>query len=191
MKRFILAASMIAIFGACSKVEAPKTEEASKTGVEVVDARVRSPLGGADVTAGYVTIKNHDSAAVEIIGGSTDIAKTLELHTHEKGADGMMQMRQVERFVIAPNDSLVLEPGGKHLMLFTPKAGLKEGDKAQFTLNTKSGTPIEFDATIVTNPKKSDSDDSEEKDHEKSESEKPESGMKADEKKKMESHEGH
>ena len=191
MKRLIVAVSMIALLGACSKVQTPKTEAAAKTGVEVVDARIRAPLGGADVTAGYVTIKNHDSAAVEIIGGSVDIAKTLELHTHEKGADGMMEMRQVEKFVIAPNDSLVLEPGGKHLMLFTPKEGLKEGDKGHFTLTTKSGTPIEFDATVVTNPKAASASGHEGMDHEKAENEKAESGMKMGDKDKKESHEGH
>ncbi len=153
MKRPFIAVSMIAFMAACSQAEALKSEVAAKAGVEVIDARIRAPLGGAGVTAGYVTIKNHDSAAVEIIGGSTDIAKTLEFHTHEKGPDGMMQMRQVERFVIAPNDSLVLEPGGKHFMLFTPKEGLKAGDTGHLTLNTKSGTPIEFDAIVVTNPK--------------------------------------
>lgn len=173
MKKLIIAVSMIALLGACSNAENPKIEASAKTGVEVTDARIRAPLGGAAVTAGYVTITNHDSAAVEIIGGSVDMAKTLEMHTHEKGADGMMEMRQVEKFVIAPNDTLVLEPGGKHLMLFDPKAGLKEGDKGHFILTTKSGTPVEFDAIVVTNPKID-------------KGEKSENGMK-----KQESHEGH
>lgn len=152
MKKILIAIALSAAFGACSKSENPKVEVTKKTGIEIIDARIRAPLKGADVTAGYVTIRNHDSAAVEIIGGSVDIAQKLELHTHKMGEGGMMQMRQVERFVVAPNDSLALAPGGNHLMLFTPKAGLKEGDKGHFTLLTKSGTPIEFDAAIVTNP---------------------------------------
>lgn len=170
MKRFIIAASMVALLGACSQANPPKTEVAVKSGVEVIDARIRAPLRGADVTAGYVTLKNNDSAAVEITGGSVDIAQKLELHTHEMGEGGMMQMRQVDRFVIAPNDSLELEPGGKHLMLFTPKAGLKEGDKGHFTLLTKSGKPIEFEAAIVTNPNAPETKDHEMKEGEKHES---------------------
>ncbi len=42
--------------------------------------------------------------------------------------EGMAHMKRQHQIVIPANGSLVMEPGGYHLMLFHPRQKLQEGD---------------------------------------------------------------
>lgn len=149
MKTQIIAISLLALVAACSEpADAPLT----KSGIEISDARIRLPLNGVTTTAAYVSLTNNNAAPIEIVSGESNIAKTVELHEHTVGDSGMMEMREVESFAIAPNETLVLAPMGKHIMLFEVTAPVKEGDVGRITLNTKSGEKIEIDANFVANP---------------------------------------
>lgn len=163
MKKVIIAISAIAFISACSqKANSPATQSneiatnevaAIETdGLKLENPRVRVPMGGTDKTAAYVTIHNSTDKAVVIVGGENDLSKRTELHTHEKSADGMMQMRKVDSFEVPAGGDLVLEPMGKHIMMFEIKPGLKEGDVAKITLNTADGKKIKFEAPLVVDP---------------------------------------
>jgi hypothetical protein len=149
MKYGTFALCFLVLISGCSD---PSEVPVTKTGIEVSDARIRLPLNGVTTSAAYVSLTNHDDVAVEIVSASSNIAKTLELHEHKTNGNGMMEMRQVDSFAIAPHETLVLAPMGKHIMLFEVQGRAKAGDIGHITLNTKSGAKVEIDANFVENP---------------------------------------
>ena len=77
---------------------------------------IRSPVADRTVTAGYCEITNTGSTPVSITGFT---AEGLRVEIHETiEQDGMMRMRPVAGLDLDPGETVSLEPGGKHLMLF-------------------------------------------------------------------------
>lgn len=75
----------------------------------------------------FGTFKNTKDSDVEITTVSGDVAEMIELHTMSMDKD-VMQMREVESYVVPAGRALSLEPSGKHIMLMGLKAPLKVGD---------------------------------------------------------------
>lgn len=109
-------------------------------------AWIRTPPPGGPVMAGYVTLANEGKrelrfARVESAAfGAIEIHEMRELH-------GLMRMRPVPEIVVQPGDTVKLEPGGLHLMLFRPSVALAEGAKVELTLMFDAGgsQTIEFE----------------------------------------------
>lgn len=104
-------------------------------------------MGGAN-SAAYMVIRNTGSEPDKLIAASTDVAKTVELHTVvEEG--GMMRMRQVEGGIEIPaNGEVVLKPGGFHVMLIGLTRDLNAGDKVQLTLTFEKAGQIPVTAEV-------------------------------------------
>lgn len=104
-------------------------------------------MGGAN-SAAYMVIRNTGSEPDKLIAASTDVAKTVELHTViEEG--GMMRMRQVEGGIDVPaNGEVVLKPGGFHVMLIGLTRDLNAGDKVELTLTFEKAGQIPVTAEV-------------------------------------------
>lgn len=104
-------------------------------------------MGGAN-SAAYMVIRNTGSEPDKLIAASTDVAKTVELHTViEEG--GVMRMRQVEGGIEIPaNGEVVLKPGGFHVMLIGLTRDLNAGDKVQLTLTFEKAGQIPVTAEV-------------------------------------------
>lgn len=89
----------------------------------------RAPTGG-----GYVTITNTGSEPDRLVAASTDIAGMTEIH--EMSMDGgVMKMRPVgEGITIAPGETVVLGPGGLHIMMMKLKGPITKGESVPVTL---------------------------------------------------------
>ncbi|HQS09430.1 MAG TPA: DUF1775 domain-containing protein [Xanthobacteraceae bacterium] len=101
----------------------------------------RATPGGAKVAGGYVKITNTGPLPDKLIGGSFERAGRFEVH--EMGMNnGVMTMRPVSGGLdIAPGASVMLAPGGFHIMLMDLKQPLKEGESVKGTLTfEKAGT---------------------------------------------------
>ena len=87
--------------------------------IEVEDARYR--LAKSDLGAGYMSISNSTDTDVTLQGASAEGAGRIELHESLLGDDDTMTMQaRPDGFVIAAGETITLEPGGKHLMIFDP-----------------------------------------------------------------------
>lgn len=87
--------------------------------IEIQDARYR--LARADLGAGYMSISNTTDTDVTLRGVSAEDVGRVEMHETVMGDDGTMAMEsRPEGFVIASGQTITLEPGGKHLMIFDP-----------------------------------------------------------------------
>lgn len=115
--------------------------------VTVAAAQVRLMPPGAKATAAFMTLKNAGDKDIRLVKAESPIAKTAELHTHINDG-GVMRMRQVADIAIKARGEAALQPGGYHIMLIDPAAGVKEGDKVAITLGFADGSSKKIEATV-------------------------------------------
>ncbi|MGY8661795.1 copper chaperone PCu(A)C [Bradyrhizobium sp. UFLA05-109] len=100
----------------------------------VTQAWSRATPKGAKTGGGYLSIENKGSAPDRLIGGSADVAGSVQIHEMSTEG-GVMKMRPVENgLTIEPGKTVKLAPGGYHLMMMDLKQQLKRGDKVPVTL---------------------------------------------------------
>ena len=97
---------------------------------------------GADVGAGYLTIRNNGAAPDRLTGGSADFA-SVEVH-QMKTEGGVMKMEEMKDGLnVPPHSSVGLAPGGYHLMFTHLTHPLTKGETIKATLNFEHAGPIE------------------------------------------------
>jgi copper(I)-binding protein len=100
---------------------------------------------GQPNSAAFMGLVNGTGAPRALVGGSSDAADVVELHTHTM-EDGMMKMRRVERIDLPAGETVTLAPGGLHLMLIGLKRGLNPGDRIALTLDLDDGAVLKVQA---------------------------------------------
>ncbi len=116
---------------ACSTGPAGTTNTGLPT---ISDAWVRPPMAADRPAAGYMTITNPGVDADRLIGASSPVATSVEIHETTEDASGMMGMHPVDRLEIEPGTPVVLEPGGYHLMLMGVTDMPAVGETVEITL---------------------------------------------------------
>jgi periplasmic copper chaperone A len=115
--------------------------------VEIEDAYARPVPPGQPNSAVFMHIVNRGAAAQVVVGGQSDDAAVVELHSHTM-EDGMMRMRRIERIEVPGNGAVSLAPGGMHVMLIGLKRGLTPGDTVNLTLDLDDGTTLDVKAQV-------------------------------------------
>ncbi len=103
------------------------------------DAWVRSLPPGTAVTAAYGSLMNHGSDTVTIVNVTSTTG--TEAQMHDVIADGdQRKMTQLNSVDIAPGESLVFEPGGRHIMLLGVTDAPEEGSDLALCALSAMGT---------------------------------------------------
>ena len=103
------------------------------------DAWVRSMPPGAQVSAAYGMLMNHSDQTVTLSTVSSEISGTAEMH--EVIAEGdQRRMAELESIKIAPHETLIFEPGGRHIMLLDIAAPPVEGEAVEICAVRAVGT---------------------------------------------------
>lgn len=121
---------------------------AADSTVTVQDPWSRASAGAARVGAVYAVLTNPTDAPVRIVSGSSPASERVELHTHEHLADGSARMVEVAAIEIPAQGSVILKPGGLHLMLIDLKERLVQGQTVSVTLTTADGATVPITAPI-------------------------------------------
>jgi hypothetical protein len=124
---------------------------AAAKAVEVENATVRLPLPGKTLSAGYFSIRNTGGQDIALLGVSSGQFGLIELHQHTM-KDGMMQMVGVETIKVPAGQTVHLQPGGLHLMLFRPVKPLALGEQVVLTLQWSDGSRQQVSATVTKIP---------------------------------------
>jgi copper(I)-binding protein/cytochrome c-type biogenesis protein CcmH/NrfF len=114
--------------------------------VRVESAWVRVGSAGT-VTGAYGTVYNPSTDTLQIVGASSAVADTVELHETMEH-DGMVHMAPQPALAVLPRDSVVLTPGGLHLMVRALQRDLIIGETVQFTLQLGDGRAIDFPVEV-------------------------------------------
>jgi hypothetical protein len=88
---------------------------------------------GSPHMAAYFTARNHGGTADTLDAVLSPLAASASVHA-QRMEGGMMKMVPAGRLAIAPGDSIVLAPGGLHVMLELSAGGPAKGDSLPLTL---------------------------------------------------------
>jgi len=103
------------------------------------DAWVRSMPPGAQVSAAYGMLMNHSDQTVTLSTVSSEISGSAEMH--EVIAEGdQRRMAELESIDIAPHETLIFEPGGRHIMLLDIAASSVKDETVEICAVSVAGT---------------------------------------------------
>lgn len=103
--------------------------------IQVESATVRATAPGQDSAMGDLHITSKQAA--KLIGVSTPVAQTVEMHMmmHD---NGMMMMHAVKDIELPAGKRVDLGESGYHLMLMGLKQAIKEGEKVDMLLTVRT-----------------------------------------------------
>jgi periplasmic copper chaperone A len=113
-------------------------------GPAVSDARIGQPTGPN--AAMYFTATGTE--ADRLVGASTAVASSVQIHESTMNDDGSMGMDAVDGLDLPAGGELVLEPGGYHLMLLDVEP-LELGDEVDVTLTWEKTGDMVVKAEVV------------------------------------------
>lgn len=127
---------------------AVRADDVTAGGLKISAAWSRATPKGASVGGGYMKITNNGSEPDRLIGGSTDMAKSFEVH-EMKMDGGVMKMRPVAGGLeIKPGQTVTLDPSGYHVMFVGLKDQLKQGGHFKATLDFAKAGKVEVDFVV-------------------------------------------
>jgi periplasmic copper chaperone A len=98
--------------------------------------------------AGYLTIHNTIGNDDALVGVSSPVATSVEIHETMSGDSGMMGMQPVDRIEVKVGSSVILEPGGYHLMLMGVTDMPAVGETVELTLTFAHAGDIVVQAEV-------------------------------------------
>jgi hypothetical protein len=116
-------------------------------GITVAHPWARATPPGAKVGGAYLEIKAGKGVSDRLIAAKSSAAGAVELHNHIHEG-GVMKMRKVDAIAVPAGKSVVLGPGGYHVMLMDLKSPLKEGEPLKLTLEFEKAGEIEVEASV-------------------------------------------
>ena len=123
-------------------------QDFKRGGITVTAPWSRATPGGAKVAGAFLEIRAEAGVEDKLIAVRSPAAATVEIHDHVNDG-GVMKMRRIDAIAITGTQSVVLKPGGLHVMLFDLKAPLKEGDVVAFTLVFEKAGELEIEAPVA------------------------------------------
>ncbi len=102
---------------------------------------------GSDVAAAYVTLHNAGSRAITVVSVESPAASMAMIH-ETKIEGGMARMRSHASLVIAPGQTLKLQPEGLHIMLHGLARPLSPADSVTLVLSLADGTSVQIVARV-------------------------------------------
>ena len=130
---------------------------ASAHGSKAGDIEIGHPFatpsldGSVNGAAYFASLENTGGQADKLLRASTPAAASVELHTMNVDAQGVMRMRQVDGVELAPKSTLKMRPGlGYHLMLAGLKQPLREGSTFPMTLEFQRAGKVEVKVVVQT-----------------------------------------
>jgi copper(I)-binding protein len=122
--------------GSAAKTQASSPAQLGASGqigpLAISAAYVPEPAS-PDIAAAYVTVHNSGKVTDTLLRASTPAGTSMSLHRDvtSGGTEGMVPLRSI---LIPAGKTVTMKPGGEHLMIEHPKAGLKRGGQLELTL---------------------------------------------------------
>lgn len=116
--------------------------------LEIIHPNIPQPSASAKSAAGYMAISNDGAAPDRLIAIETAAAQKSMIHTTETSADGVARMVHLEALEIPAGETVVLEPGGIHVMLMGLTQTMKEGDMVPATLIFEQAGRVEVEFMV-------------------------------------------
>jgi copper(I)-binding protein len=115
--------------------------------ISLLEPWVQAAPPNAKVLAAYLRIQNTGARPHTLSAVSSPAFERVELHQTVL-RENMAGMQKVGELRLPPKQTLVLKPGGLHLMLIGAKRALRTGDVVPLTLSLKDGSTLSVDAIV-------------------------------------------
>lgn len=131
-----------------------EVEKQTVSGVQTFDGLIVSNswariADSAGTGGAYVTLINSSGEDWHISGLSSPVADTVELHETAQH-DGVMHMMPIMSAKLTAGDSIVMKPGGTHLMFIRLHHALTPGDSVPVTLHFEDRAAVSFSIPVRT-----------------------------------------
>ena len=93
---------------------------------------------GQMMSAAFMQLTNNSAQSITLVGGSSPAVKSIEVHSHTM-IDGVMKMRKLPGLEIEAGETVILKPGGLHIMFIGLKRRLEKGNNFNFKLKFNNG----------------------------------------------------
>jgi copper(I)-binding protein len=104
--------------------------------VTVSDVWVRTTVPGQKVSGAFMRIVASEDA--RLVSASSAVVPRVEIHEMKMDGD-VMRMREVETIDLPKGRTVLLQPGGYHLMLMNLAKPIAAGDRVPLSLVIESG----------------------------------------------------
>ena len=116
--------------------------------ITITDAFVPMAPKGVMAHAAYMQVTNSGDASRSLIGVKAPDYAMAHIHqSMEK--DGIATMMSMHQLDIKPGQTVVMEPGGLHIMLMKPSDPLELGGTVAFDLEFANGETMRVTANVV------------------------------------------
>lgn len=115
--------------------------------VVVSDGWARASVLSSRPAAAYPTLTSDRED--QLVGVTSPVARRVTLHAVETDARGLRRMVELKVLNLRPGETVILGPGGMHLMLIGLSGKLEEGAVLPLTLTFASGTTLEVSAPVL------------------------------------------
>jgi len=112
-----------------------------------LDLRVKAPIPGQTISAGYFVLRSTDDNPRQLVAVTSPDAGRVEIHSHVNH-DGVMHMMKLENVELPASGQVVFEPGGHHLMIFSPSAEAVESGSLSLRFEFDSGEKYDLEAAV-------------------------------------------
>lgn len=117
--------------------------------IEVIHPWSRATPVGAQVAAGYFTLKNNGSTPDRLVSVTGEIAGMAQVHQMAVDAKGVMTMRHLaDGLEIPAGGEVALKPGSFHIMFMNLKHPIKEGETFKGTLTFEKAGTVEAEYSV-------------------------------------------
>lgn len=143
MKLMTISALALSLFASAAMAE-------TKVGdLVLTDPFTRATLPNAPVAGGFLNVMNMGDTDDTLIAATSEIAAMTEIHTMEMDGD-VMRMRELEDGLPIPaGETVVLKPGGFHLMFMQLNGPLVEGETVSVTLTFQQAGDVTLDLPVA------------------------------------------
>lgn len=109
----------------------------------------RATLPNAPVGGGFLSIENEGPEADRLVSASSPAAAEVQLHEMAMQGDVMKMRQLVDGIVLPPGQTVVLAPGGFHLMFMGLKQAFVEGETVPVTLVFEKAGTVEIALPVL------------------------------------------
>ena len=141
--------TIVTIIALGLNVGLPTTSFADSGDVIVEDAWARASIGTNRPGAAYMTMRNTGTDPVTLVGLETPLAMMPNIHETKTDANGVSSMAPAGEIMIAPGESVSLEPGGLDAMLMQLQTKMVEGATFPLTLIFADGGVVTVNIPVL------------------------------------------
>lgn len=116
--------------------------------LEIIHPNIPAPIASAKSAAGYMGISNEGTTADRLIGIEVPTVAKAMLHTTVHQSDGVAKMMHLDAIDLPPGETVLLEPGGMHVMLMGLQAVMTEGQMVPATLIFEHAGRVEVEFMV-------------------------------------------